>query len=84
LLLHQPIGFSVCFGIFILYGRKRRFNAFFSSENPHRLFLYSQWVSSGMQASQLLPGIVACGETFGVANLICFAFVWTGLVFYTQ
>jgi len=32
---------------------------------------------------QLLLGIFVYGETFGVEYLICFAFVWTGLIFYT-
>lgn len=32
---------------------------------------------------QLLLGIFVYGETFGREYLICFAFVWTGLIFYT-
>jgi len=32
---------------------------------------------------QLLLGIFVYGETFGIEYLICFAFVWAGLVFYT-
>lgn len=32
---------------------------------------------------QLLLGIFVYGETFGAEYLICFAFVWGGLIFYT-
>jgi len=32
---------------------------------------------------QLLLGIFVYGETFGIEYLICFAFVWIGLLFYT-
>lgn len=32
---------------------------------------------------QLLLGVFVYGETFGMEYLICFAFVWTGLAFYT-
>lgn len=32
---------------------------------------------------QLLLGIFVYGETFGIEYLICFAFVWAGLAFYT-
>jgi len=32
---------------------------------------------------QLLLGIFVYGETFGMEYLICFAFVWAGLAFYT-
>lgn len=32
---------------------------------------------------QLLLGIFVYGETFGMEYLICFAFVWAGLLFYT-
>jgi len=32
---------------------------------------------------QLLLGIFVYGETFGIEYLICFAFVWLGLLFYT-
>jgi len=32
---------------------------------------------------QLLLGIFVYGETFGIEYLICFAFVWAGLIFYT-
>jgi chloramphenicol-sensitive protein RarD len=32
---------------------------------------------------QLLLGIFVYGETFGIEHLICFAFVWAGLAFYT-
>jgi chloramphenicol-sensitive protein RarD len=32
---------------------------------------------------QLLLGIFIYGETFGIEYLICFAFVWAGLAFYT-
>lgn len=32
---------------------------------------------------QLLLGIFVYGETFGMEYLICFAFVWAGLIFYT-
>ncbi len=33
---------------------------------------------------QLLLGIFVYGETFGTEYLICFAFVWAGLIFYTM
>ena len=32
---------------------------------------------------QLLLGVFIYGESFGMEYLVCFAFVWTGLVFYT-
>lgn len=32
---------------------------------------------------QLLLGIFVYGETFGIDYLICFSFVWAGLIFYT-
>lgn len=32
---------------------------------------------------QLLLGIFVYGESFGVEYLVCFAFVWAGLIFYT-
>lgn len=32
---------------------------------------------------QLLLGVFVYGESFGMEYLICFAFVWTGLAFYT-
>lgn len=32
---------------------------------------------------QLLLGIFIYGETFGIEYLVCFAFVWAGLIFYT-
>lgn len=32
---------------------------------------------------QLLLGIFVYGETFGVEYLVCFVFVWAGLIFYT-
>lgn len=32
---------------------------------------------------QLLLGVFVYGETFGMEYLICFAFVWAGLLFYT-
>ena len=32
---------------------------------------------------QLLLGIFVYGETFGKEYLICFAFVWAGLILYT-
>ena len=32
---------------------------------------------------QLLLGIFVYGETFGIEYLICFIFVWVGLIFYT-
>lgn len=32
---------------------------------------------------QLLLGVFVYGETFGMEYLICFAFVWAGLIFYT-
>lgn len=32
---------------------------------------------------QLLLGVFVYGETFGIEYLICFAFVWAGLIFYT-
>ncbi|MDR1201763.1 MAG: EamA family transporter RarD [Tannerellaceae bacterium] len=41
---------------------------------------FIQYVSPTLQ---LLLGIFVYGETFDIEYLICFAFVWTGLVFYT-
>lgn len=32
---------------------------------------------------QLLLGVFVYGETFGMEYLVCFAFVWAGLIFYT-
>lgn len=41
---------------------------------------FIQYVSPTLQ---LLLGIFVYGETFGIAYLICFAFVWAGLICYT-
>jgi chloramphenicol-sensitive protein RarD len=41
---------------------------------------FIQYVSPTLQ---LLLGIFVYNETFGIEYLICFAFVWAGLIFYT-
>lgn len=41
---------------------------------------FIQYISPTLQ---LLLGVFVYGETFGIEYLVCFAFVWTGLAFYT-